>query len=156
MRVGIIGTGAIACKHAQAYKNIGYQVTACTNTGTEKGHKFADAMGAEFLATPKLLCQHPRVDFIDVCTPPSYRLAAVELCAGNGKIAFEAASGASDPMAISVTPFERQLLDFGESCEAGRSPACSGLDGFLALQPVRSINTSCAEARRVGIVPAVF
>ena len=31
MRVGIIGTGAIANMHAQAYKNIGYQVTACTD-----------------------------------------------------------------------------------------------------------------------------
>ena len=26
MNVGIIGTGAIAWKHAQAYKNIGYRV----------------------------------------------------------------------------------------------------------------------------------
>ena len=37
MRVGIIGTGAIADKHAQAYKSIGYQITACTNQTAEKG-----------------------------------------------------------------------------------------------------------------------
>ena len=31
MRVGIIGTGAIAHKHARAYANIGYEVVACAD-----------------------------------------------------------------------------------------------------------------------------
>ena len=85
MRVGIIGTGAIAWKHAQAYKNIGYTITACTNGTAEKGKKFAEATGAEFVATPEELCSHPNVDFVDVCTFPAYRLAAVELCAKSKK-----------------------------------------------------------------------
>ena len=85
MKVGIIGTGAIAWKHAQAYKNIGYSITACTNGTAEKGKKFAEATGAEFLATPAEVCSHPNVDFVDVCTFPAYRLEAVELCAKNGK-----------------------------------------------------------------------
>jgi predicted dehydrogenase len=63
-------------------------------------------------------------------------------------------SGASDPMAISLTPFERQLADFGEACKAGRLPASSGIEGYRALQLVRSIYTSCAEGRKVKI-PAV-
>src|SRR3974390_619072 len=84
MRVGIIGTGVIAWKHAQAYKNIGYQITACTDRTEEKGQKFAEATGSEFVATPEELCAHPQVDFVDVCTFPAYRLAAVALCAQPG------------------------------------------------------------------------
>jgi UDP-N-acetyl-2-amino-2-deoxyglucuronate dehydrogenase len=34
-------------------------------------------------------------------------------------IVSEVASGASDPMAISVLPFERQFLDFAKACETG-------------------------------------
>ena len=53
MRVGIIGTGSIAWKHAQAYRNIGYQVTVCTDRTAEKGRKFAKETGAEYVATPE-------------------------------------------------------------------------------------------------------
>jgi UDP-N-acetyl-2-amino-2-deoxyglucuronate dehydrogenase len=339
MRVGIIGTGAIAWKHAQAYKNIGYQITACTNGNEEKGRKFAAAWGADFVATPEQLSQRADVDFLDLCTFPGYRLAAVELgakyrkhvlvqkpmavdletaapmiavaraagiqlgvvsqhrfddstlflkralaagrlgtilqadayvkwyrtdeyyarpvkgsWAGEGggalisqaihqvdvllyligavdevfgywhlgaihkiesedlvcavmhyssgalgviqaatalwpgyperieihgtkgsaivtgdqlttwdvrddqgeppPLSLAAKSGASDPMAISLTPFERQLADFGEACKAGRAPASSGIDGYRALQLVRSIYASCAEGRKMKI-PAV-
>jgi len=339
MNVGVIGTGAIAWKHAQAYKNIGYQITACTDRTEEKGRKFAAAWGAEFVATPEQLSQRSDVDFLDLSTFPGYRLAAVELGAKYGKhvlvqkpmavdletaapmvavaraagiqlgvvsqhrfddstlflkralaagrlgtilqadayvkwyrtdeyygrpvkgswagegggalisqaihqvdvllhligpvaevfgywrlgaihkiesedlvcavlnyssgalgviqaatalwpgyperieihgtkgsaivtgdqpttwdvrddegepapLSHEAKSGASDPMAISLAPFERQLADFGEACKAGRAPASSGIEGYRALQLVRSIYTSCAEGRKVKI-PAV-
>jgi predicted dehydrogenase len=69
-------------------------------------------------------------------------------------LALEAKSGASDPMAISLTPFERQLADFGEACKTGRAPASSGIEGYRALQLVRSIYTSCAEGRKVKIPSA--
>jgi predicted dehydrogenase len=59
-------------------------------------------------------------------------------------------------MAISLLTIERQLLVFGEACQTGRPPACSGMDGFRALQLVRSIYTSCAEARKVEIIPIEF
>jgi predicted dehydrogenase len=339
MRVGVIGTGAIAWKHAQAYKNIGYRITACTDRTEEKGRKFAEAWGAEFVVTPERLSQRADVDFIDVCTFPGYRLAAVKLGAQYGKhvlvqkpmavdletaaqmievarragiqlgvvsqhrfddstlflkralaagrlgtilqadayvkwyrtdeyyarpvkgswagegggalisqaihqvdvllslvgavdevfgywrlgaihkiesedlvcavmhyasgalgvmqaatalwpgyperieihgtkgsaivtgdqltawdvrddegepppLAQQAKSGASDPMAISLTPFERQLADFGDACKTGHAPASSGIEGYRALQLVRSIYTSCAEGRKVQI-PAV-
>jgi predicted dehydrogenase len=339
MNVGVIGTGAIAWKHAQAYKNIGYRITACTDRTEEKGRKFAEAWGAEYVATPEQLSQRADVDFLDLSTFPGYRLAAVELGAKYGKhvlvqkpmavdletaapmiavaraagiqlgvvsqhrfddstlflkralaagrlgtilqadayvkwyrtdeyyarpvkgswagegggalisqaihqadvllylmgavdevfgywrlgaihkiesedlvcavmhyasgalgviqaatalwpgyperieihgtkgsaivtgdqlttwdvrddegepapVALEAKSGASDPMAISLIPFERQLANFGEACRAGRAPASSGIEGYRALQLVRSIYTSCAEGRKVKI-PAV-
>jgi predicted dehydrogenase len=71
-------------------------------------------------------------------------------------VSLEVASGASDPAAISTTPFERQLFEFGEACKAGRPPACSGLDGFLALQLVRGIYTSCTEGKKVHLEPIAF
>jgi predicted dehydrogenase len=341
MRVGIIGTGAIANKHAQAYRNIGYQVRLCTDRTEERGRRFAEATGAEFVATPDEVCSHPDIDYVDVCTFPAYRLVAVERCAQSHKhvlvqkpmavdletarrmislaqaadirlgvvsqhrfddstlflktaidsgrlgrilqadayvkwfrsaeyyarpvkgswavegggalisqaihqvdlllhligpvdevsgywqlgtlhkiesedllsavmsyasgatgvlqastalwpgyperleihgtngtaivtgdqlttwdvqedsgepapVASRAASGASDPMSISITPFERQFADFGEACRTNRPPACSGIDGSRALQLVRSIYTSCAEGRRVRIPPESF
>jgi UDP-N-acetyl-2-amino-2-deoxyglucuronate dehydrogenase len=338
-RAGMIGTGAIAAKHAQAYKNIGYRVAACTDRTEERGRKFAEAWGAEYVATPEELSRRDDVDFLDVCTFPGYRLAAVELGAKYGKhvlvqkpmavdletaakmievartagiqlgvvsqhrfddstiflkraiaegrlgtileadayvkwhrsdeyyarpvkgswagegggalisqgihqadlllylagpvdeafaywrlgathkiesedllcavmhygsgalgvmqaataiwpgyperieihgtkgsaivtgdqltawdvkddsgepapVRQQAKSGASDPMAISLTPFERQLRDFAEACSEGRAPNCSGIDGYRALELVRSIYTSCAQGRKVAISPA--
>ena len=336
MNVAIIGTGAIAWKHAQAYKNIGYRIAACTNTTAERGRNFAAKTGAEFVGSDEELCRRADIDFVDVCTFPGYRLRAVELCAeyrkhvlvqkpmavdldtaarmiaaardvgiqlgvvsqhrfddsvlflkraiaagrlgrilqadayvkwhrsaeyyarpvkgswaaeGGGAlitqaihqvdlllyligavdevfgfwqlggthaiesedsvcallryasgatgviqastslwpgyperleihgtqgtaiitgdqltawdvqndsgepapVARPAASGASDPMAISLASIERQLADFGEACKAGRAPACSGVDGYRALQLVRSIYESCAEGRKVDL-----
>lgn len=81
MRVGIIGTGAIARKHAEAYQRIGYEIVACTNRSPVAGIEFAKTTGAEFVSTSEELCHHSRVDFVDVCTMPDYRLQAVELCA---------------------------------------------------------------------------
>lgn len=85
MRVGVIGTGAISWKHAQAYKNIGYEVTACTDISEANGKKFADATGAEFVRTFEEVCRHPRVDYVDVCTFPDFRLQPIEICAQTKK-----------------------------------------------------------------------
>jgi UDP-N-acetyl-2-amino-2-deoxyglucuronate dehydrogenase len=60
-------------------------------------------------------------------------------------------SGASDPMAISVVPFERQFLDFAEACLQGRPPLCSGEDGYRALECVMSIYDSCRSEQPVMI-----
>ncbi len=61
------------------------------------------------------------------------------------------ASGASDPMAISLEPFERQFLDFGDAIKSGRKPLVSGEEGYRALELVTSIYTSCKEGRKVSI-----
>ena len=336
MRVGLIGTGAISHKHAQAYKNIGYEVTACTDVYEPAGKRFAEQYGCEFVPTYEELCRHPRVDYVDVCTFPDFRLQPIEICAetkkhvqvqkpmstnletarkmidiaakagivlgvvsqhrfddssqflkkaiadgrlgkilqadayvkwhrsaeyysrpikgswategggalinqaihqidillwlagpvaevfgywqlhalhkiesedvitsllkyGNGatgvlqaSTAFwpgyterleihgtkgtavisgdklttwdvqndegepapvekDVASGASDPMAISLAPFERQFLDFGEAIKTGRKPLIDGEEGYRALELVQSIYTSCREGRKVHI-----
>lgn len=85
MRVGVIGTGAIATMHARAYRNIGYTIRACTNVTQETGRRFAAAHGAEFVETYEDVCSHPEVDFVDVCTFPSFRLDVVRACAVHGK-----------------------------------------------------------------------
>ena len=46
----------------------------------------------------------------------------------------DVASGSSDPMAISVEPFERQFRDFGEAIRTGRKPLIAGEDGYQALE----------------------
>ena len=81
----MIGTGAISDKHAQAYRNIGYEVTVCTDIFEEAGRRFAGRYGAEFVKTYEEVCSHPKVDYVDVCTFPDFRLQPVELCAKNGK-----------------------------------------------------------------------
>ena len=42
----------------------------------------------------------------------------------------EVMSGASDPMAISLEPFERQFLDFGDAIAKGRKPKVAGEEGL--------------------------
>jgi UDP-N-acetyl-2-amino-2-deoxyglucuronate dehydrogenase len=61
------------------------------------------------------------------------------------------ASGASDPMAISVVPFERQFSDFAEACQQGRAPLCSGIEGYRALQFVLSAYESCRTGLPVSV-----
>ena len=85
MKVGIIGTGAIAAKHAQAWLNIGCPVAACTNRTAETGREFAARFGARFIPSAAALCADPDVELVDVCTFPDYRLEPVTLCASLGK-----------------------------------------------------------------------
>jgi predicted dehydrogenase len=81
MKLGLLGTGAIANKHAQAYKNIGFQLVACSNKTESRGREFAERWGAEFIPDFRDLCRHPGLDFIDVCTFPDFHLEPVRVCA---------------------------------------------------------------------------
>ena len=85
MRIGIIGTGAIANMHARAYENLGYPVTVCTNTTEATGRRFAAEHGAKFVGRYEDLCSHPEVDVVDVCTFPDFRQQPLELCAAHRK-----------------------------------------------------------------------
>src|SRR5579885_963727 len=85
MRVGIIGTGAISHKHAQVYKKIGFELVVCTDLSESSGKKFAEQYGAEFVATYEEVCRHPRVDYVDVCTFPDFRMQPLEICAQTQK-----------------------------------------------------------------------
>src|SRR6266480_1516965 len=85
MRIGMIGTGAISHKHAQAYKNIGFELAVCTDIFEAAGRRFADQWGCEFVPTYEAVCRHPKVDYVDVCTFPDFRLQPIEICAQTGK-----------------------------------------------------------------------
>src|SRR5262249_8943257 len=85
LRVGMIGTGAISHKHAQAYKNVGFELTVCTDIFEEGGRRFAAQYGAEFVKTYEEVCRHPKVDYVDVCTFPDFRLQPLEICAESKK-----------------------------------------------------------------------
>ncbi len=80
-RIGIIGTGAVAHKHAQAFRNIGYEVVACAARHQAHSQSFADQYGCENCEGWQAVCRDPRVDFVDVCTLPDFRLEPVLLCA---------------------------------------------------------------------------
>jgi len=81
----MIGTGAISHMHARAYRNIGYELTVCTDIYEPAGRKFADQHGVEFVRTYEEVCRHPKVDYVDVCTFPDFRLEPVRICAETRK-----------------------------------------------------------------------
>jgi UDP-N-acetyl-2-amino-2-deoxyglucuronate dehydrogenase len=81
VRVGIVGTGAIARLHARAYKNVGFSIRAAVDVNAAAASAFVAEHGGEVLADAEALCRHPEVDYVDVCTLPDVRLQVVELCA---------------------------------------------------------------------------
>ncbi len=85
MRVGLIGTGAISHKHALAYKNIGFEIATACDSAPGRAEEFCAKYGGEAVATWQDVCKHPRVDFVDVCTFPDFRLEPIELCAATKK-----------------------------------------------------------------------
>ncbi len=85
MRVGLLGTGAIANKHAEAYQNIGFELVACSNKTEARGREFAERWGARFVADYGELCRYPGLDFVDVCTFPDFHLQPLEICASIGR-----------------------------------------------------------------------
>jgi predicted dehydrogenase len=62
------------------------------------------------------------------------------------------ASGASDPMAISLEPFERQFRDFGDAIASGRQPLVSGEEGYQALELVDAVYRSCRTGEKVVLL----
>jgi predicted dehydrogenase len=66
-------------------------------------------------------------------------------------LATDVASGSSDPMAISLEPFERQFRDFGEAIRTGRPPLVSGVEGCQALEIVDAVYRSCRTGTKVTL-----
>jgi UDP-N-acetyl-2-amino-2-deoxyglucuronate dehydrogenase len=61
-------------------------------------------------------------------------------------VAKEVASGASDPMAISLEPFERQFLDFADAIRNKRKPLVAGEEGCDAVEIVEHIYDACRNS----------
>ena len=85
MKVGILGTGGVADKHAQAYRNLGFEIAACCNESSVGGNAFSARWGCQFISDYRELCTLPGLDFVDVCTYPDFRLDPVEACASIGR-----------------------------------------------------------------------
>jgi predicted dehydrogenase len=66
-------------------------------------------------------------------------------------IAAAGASGASDPLAISLDPFERQFRDFGEGVGGGRRPLVCGEEGLQAIEIVDAVYRSCRTGQLVAL-----
>jgi predicted dehydrogenase len=64
-------------------------------------------------------------------------------------VAKAVASGASDPMAIPLEPFERQFRDFADAIANHRQPRVSGEQGYQALEVVDAIYRSCRSGQKV-------
>ncbi len=109
MKIAILGTGAIADKHAQAYRNIGFELTACCNGSAARGRDFAERWDCQFVQDYRELCTLPGLDLVDVCTYPNFHLEPVEVCAAIGR-----AVQLEKPMATQL-PVARQILDLAHS-----------------------------------------
>jgi len=81
----MIGTGAISHMHARALKNIGYELTVCTDINPDAGKAFADKYGCEYVPTYEEVCRHAKVDYVDVCTFPDFRMQPIAICAETKK-----------------------------------------------------------------------
>ena len=57
----------------------------------------------------------------------------------------EGISGSSDPLALSLVPFERQFLDFGAAICNRSKPLVSGEEGYRALEVVLAAYRSCRD-----------
>jgi UDP-N-acetyl-2-amino-2-deoxyglucuronate dehydrogenase len=63
----------------------------------------------------------------------------------------QVASGASDPLAIALEPFERQFLDFGRAVRTRERPLVAGEDGLAALGLVDAIYRACRSGEAVRL-----
>lgn len=85
MQVAIFGTGAVAEKHAEAYRNLGLHLAACTNRSPERGQAFARKFGCKFVPQLADLLADPAIRYLDVCSYPDTHLDIVRKCAAAGK-----------------------------------------------------------------------
>ena len=85
MRIGLVGTGAISHKHGDSYREIGYDLVACSNRGRQKGEEFAAKYGCDFVSGARDLCARPDIDFVDVCTFPDSHVQICRWAAESGK-----------------------------------------------------------------------
>jgi predicted dehydrogenase len=54
-------------------------------------------------------------------------------------------------MAISLEPFERQFLEFGDAIRNRRKPLVSGEEGYQALELVDAVYRSCRTGEKVTL-----
>ena len=82
MRVGIIGTGAISHKHAQAYRNIGFEVVACSGIDPARGRAVRRGVQtARYSSAGRIYAGTRKSISSTFARFPDFRLEPMELCA---------------------------------------------------------------------------
>jgi predicted dehydrogenase len=66
-------------------------------------------------------------------------------------LARDIASGAADPMAISIEPIKAQFLDFGDAIRNRRKPLVAGEEGYAALEIIEGIYQSARTGEKLKI-----
>jgi UDP-N-acetyl-2-amino-2-deoxyglucuronate dehydrogenase len=66
-------------------------------------------------------------------------------------LAKDIASGAADPMAISIEPIKAQFLDFGSAIRNRHKPLVAGEEGYAALEIILGIYESAKRGEKVTI-----
>ncbi len=80
------------------------------------------------------------------------RLTAWDVEGDDGKdvpLSKDLASGAADPMAISIEPIKAQFRDFGEAVRERRKPLVAGEEGYAALEIIVGIYDSARRGEKV-------
>jgi predicted dehydrogenase len=83
MKVGLIGTGAIANMHARAYRNIGLSWLPVRTKRKRAGAISRKSGMLEFVPSVDDLCRYPGLDYVDVCSFPDSHLRTGEVLRGN-------------------------------------------------------------------------
>lgn len=66
-------------------------------------------------------------------------------------LAKDVASGAADPMAISIEPIKAQFLDFGSAIQNHTKPLVAGEEGYAALEIIVGIYESARRGEKVRL-----
>lgn len=88
MRIGFVGTGSFAERHAASLRKLGAEVVACASTNAEKARQFATAHGATVFAEPLAMIQRRHLDALYIAVPPFAHDGVVELAAARERIPF--------------------------------------------------------------------
>ncbi|MFQ6136596.1 MAG: Gfo/Idh/MocA family protein [Candidatus Hydrothermarchaeales archaeon] len=84
MKGAIIGFGNIAEHgHLPAHKKLGIDIVVAVDI-CPKRRELAEEYGLRAYESLDSMMQNERLDFIDICTPPNYRLEVVEFAVENG------------------------------------------------------------------------
>ena len=76
-RIGIVGCGEIGVRHARTYAQMeGAKVAAVTDVNPAAAQVVAAETGAQVFASAGELLARAGIDFLDVCTPPSFHREA--------------------------------------------------------------------------------
>lgn len=115
--VGIIGCGAIASKHIQAFESCPRtQIRAVASRSTESAKRTGDQLGVPFYTDYRELIGRDDIDLVSICTPSGLHMEPALFAAEHGKHVI-----VEKPIEITTERIDRMI----EACEkAGVALSC--------------------------------